>query len=135
MSIVMRRAIKLKKGDIIVVGIAVLLAIILWVAVSAWRDGSGEQGLVARIYMDGQLTYTINLLDNEQELRLDNTSGYNVIAIGLRGIRVLEADCRNQDCVRTGMQNQPGSVIACLPHRLLIRIDGGKEAEFDAVTR
>ena len=129
------KTIKPKKGDFIIIGAAVLLALILWAAITIWQNGSSSEGLTARIYTDGQLTHTIDLSENEQELRLESGAGYNVLSVGPQGARMLEADCRNQDCVRTGLQNRPGSVIACLPHRLLIMIDGGKEAKFDAITR
>lgn len=122
-------------GDIIIIGVAVLLALSLWAAFSIWRGGSGEQGLSARIYIDGELISSIDMPDEEQELRLEVASGYNLLSIGPQGARIIESDCRNQDCVHIGPQSRPGSVIACLPHRLLILIDGGKEAELDAITR
>jgi len=125
----------LKRGDIIIVITAIVLVIILWLAVSVWRSSIGTQGLIAEIYVDGQLTHTITPTGEEQELRLESVSGYNVLQFGPQGVRMLEADCRNQDCVRVGLQNLPGSVIACLPHRLLICLSGGREANFDAITR
>ena len=125
----------LKRGDIIIVITAMLLVILLWMAVSAWRISLGTQGQIMEIYMDGQLTHTITLTGEEQELRLESAAGYNVLQFGPQGVRMLEADCRNQDCVRVGLQNLPGSVISCLPHRLLICLSGGREANFDAITR
>jgi len=131
----MRKPAAFKKGDLIVVASALLLACLAWLVVSARRGGNGAQGLVAEIYLDGQLTHTVSLAEKEQELRLESSSGYNVLQIGPQGVRMLEADCGNQDCVHTGLQNQPGGVIACLPHRLLICLSGGKGATFDAITR
>ena len=125
----------LKRGDIIIVIAAILLAIILWSAVAIWRNSIGTQALIAEIYIDGQLTHTITLTGDEQELRLESVTGYNVLQIEPQGVRMLEADCHNQDCVRIGLQNQPGSVIACLPHRLLIRLKGERGADYDAITR
>lgn len=131
----MEKTVILKMGDLIVIGVAVLLALLLWAAFFLCRDGSGDQGLSVRIYINGELISSIDMPDEEQELRFDSATGYNVLSIGPQGARIIESDCRNQDCVRTGLQNRPGSVIACLPHRLLILIDGGKEAELDAITR
>ena len=133
----MRRPAPLKKGDLVIVVSALLLACIALLAVSSRRGGNGAQGMVAEIYMDGQLTRTISLSEKEQEqeLRLESLYGYNVLLVGPQGARMIEADCRNQDCVHSGVQNQPGGVIACLPHRLLIRLSGGKGAKYDAITR
>ena len=135
MIITKSRRAALKKGDIIIVAAAVLLAIVLWLAVLIWSSGMGTHELIAEIYMDGQLAHTITLTGEEQELRLESAAGYNVLQFGPQGARMLEADCQNQDCVRVGLQNRPGGVIACLPHRLLICLSGGRGAEFDAITR
>ena len=125
----------LKRGDIIIVITAMLLVIILWLAISLWRKSIGTQELIADIYVDGQLTQTITPMGEEQELRLESAAGYNVVQFGPHGARMLEADCHNQDCVRVGLQNRPGGLIACLPHRLLICLRGGRGADFDAITR
>jgi len=125
----------LKKGDIIIIISALLLVCLIWLAVSAWRNGNSAHGLIAEIYLDGQLTDIISLTNDVWELRLDSVNGYNVLQIGPQSVRMLEADCLNQDCVHTGVQSQPGSLIACLPHRLLVCVKGGKEAAFDAITR
>jgi len=134
----MYKTFALKKVDIIIIA-AVLLASLSWLAVLAWRDGSRDgdygHGLRAEIHLDGQLLQNIALADGERELRLESAAGYNVLQVGSQGIRIVESDCHNQDCVHTGMQSRPGSIIACLPHRLLIRLSGEKGAEFDAVSR
>jgi len=130
----MRKPAALKKGDVIIIAV-LLLASLSWLAASVCRNNRNTHELSVEIYQDGQLLQTLALTDSEQILRLESAAGYNVLQIGPQGARILEADCHNQDCVHTGLQNQPGSIIACLPHRLLVCINGGKEAEFDAITR
>jgi len=130
----MRKVFALKKGDLIIIA-ALLLASLAWLAILEWRDSGSRQGLSVEIYQDGQLLQTIALADGEQELRLECAAGYNVLQIGPQGVRMLEADCHNQDCVHMGLQSRPGSMIACLPHHLLVRLVGGKGADFDAIAR
>jgi len=130
----MKKTVAPKKGDIIIIA-ALLLAALLWLALLAWRDRGGTQGLVAEIYQDGQLLHSITLEDGEQELRLECAAGYNVLQIGPQGVSIVEADCNNRDCVHMGLQSRAGGVIACLPHRLLICLSGEKEADFDAIAR
>jgi len=130
----MGKKLSMKKGDILVIAAALLLAFFIWIAFFMWRNETGNDGLVANIYIDGHLTHTIEVGREMQELRLESAAGYNVLQIGPDGVRISEADCSNQDCVRTGLQTRPGGVIACLPHRLLVSLSGGKEAGFDAVT-
>ncbi|MDR2931659.1 MAG: NusG domain II-containing protein [Oscillospiraceae bacterium] len=44
-----------------------------------------------------------------------------------------DADCPSLDCVHAPAISSPGQVIACLPHRVLVRLTGGEEGEVDAV--
>ena len=125
----------LRTGDIIIIIAALLLASVILLATSARSYGNNTQALVAEVYSDGQLTHTISITEKTQELRLESAAGYNVIQIGPEGVRVIESNCHNQDCVHAGLQNRPGGMIACLPNRLLVLISGGKGAKFDAVTR
>jgi len=129
----MSKTLTLKKGDMIIIAV-LLLASLLSLAVLTWQNSSA-QGLSAEIYLEGQLLQTIALQNGEQELRLESVAGYNVLHIGEQGIRIVEADCHNQDCVHAGLQSRSGSIITCLPHRLLILLSGAKEAEFDAISR
>ena len=49
--------------------------------------------------------------------------GYNVIEVERGRIRVAEADCPDQVCVRQGWISNSVVPIACLPHRLVIQLD------------
>ena len=45
---------------------------------------------------------------------------------------VAEANCGDHTCIRTGQISREGEAIVCLPHRLVVRIEGGDEPLFDA---
>jgi hypothetical protein len=45
---------------------------------------------------------------------------------------VADADCGALVCVRGGAKSLPGDMIACLPHRLVIKVTGG-DAPYDAL--
>ena len=57
----------------------------------------------------------------------------NRIEIRDHRIRVLEADCPDQVCVRAGWLDSAAPIV-CLPHRLVIQA-AEKEEELDAVAR
>ena len=59
---------------------------------------------------------------------------YNVLEIRNGAAAVIDANCGDHTCVRTGEIRQAGEAIICLPHRLVVRIIGGGEAEIDAVS-
>ena len=78
--------------------------------------------------------------DADGELRLvpgdaiGKSEVLNLIVIENGSVRVEEASCKGQDCVRMGAISKNGQVIACLPHKLLISVAGGGEAP-DAIIK
>ena len=50
-------------------------------------------------------------------------------------IRISQANCPDQVCVRQGRIQYQEETIVCLPHRLVVRIEGGPAPPEDAVTQ
>lgn len=46
----------------------------------------------------------------------------NVVKVDNQRIRVIEANCKDQVCVKQGWKSKPGESIVCLPHKLLIEL-------------
>jgi hypothetical protein len=46
-------------------------------------------------------------------------------------VRVVESDCPNQVCVRTGWVSRPGRSIVCVPNKVLVELRGSR-SEYDA---
>lgn len=59
---------------------------------------------------------------------------WNILRISHGTAAVVEANCGDFTCVRTGEISRVGESIVCLPHHLIIRIEGGGQADFDAGT-
>ena len=49
-------------------------------------------------------------------------------------VSVTEADCPDKVCVNTGEISKSGDTIVCLPHKLVVEIEGST-SETDAVAR
>jgi hypothetical protein len=55
-------------------------------------------------------------------------------------VRIEESSCPDKVCVKTGWISRPGQAIVCLPHRIVVRIEGGgkishdSESNLDAIT-
>ncbi|MCI9556602.1 NusG domain II-containing protein [Oscillospiraceae bacterium 50-16] len=86
----------------------------------------------ARITRDGALLEEIDLTRVEEPYTLvvEDSQGSNTLQVERGRIRVLEADCPDQVCVRQGWVQDRTVPIVCLPHRLVIEIVGG-EGELD----
>jgi len=72
-----------------------------------------------------------NNIDKEIEVITDN--GYNIIHIQNGQVLVEESDCNNQLCVRKGVIEEPGEIIVCLPHKVVVQITGSSE-DLDSIS-
>ena len=115
-----------------------VIAVILAGSIAVWVLLSGRtEGGTARIYQDGVLLDTIDLSAVEEGYTLtvdDPDGGYNVIQVEPGRIRVLEADCPDQICVRQGWISTSAAPVVCLPHALVIEIASGDD-HMDAIVR
>ena len=91
----------------------------------------GGQGAWAVVTIDGEETARYSL-GEDRTVRLGDGDGYNILQISGGAAAVTEADCGDHTCVRTGRISREGETIVCLPHRLVVRIEGGDEPLFDA---
>ena len=95
-------------------------------------------GSVARIEVDGQVLRRIDLaaVTQEERFTVETPRGANTVELRPGGIRIAEADCPDQICVNTGWLTAGYTPIVCLPHRLVIALERGSEADagVDAVT-
>lgn len=93
-----------------------------------------KQGAYVVVFLDGQ-EYSRYPLDLDGTYTISGRDhSYNVLVIESGTVRVVEADCRNQVCVHTRPVSHAGETISCLPHRLRITVEGGEQAEYDAIT-
>lgn len=86
----------------------------------------GNAGTVADIYIDGELYKKIDLnaVAAAYDEKIETEYGYNIIHVEHGGISVIEADCRDHICMNQGVINDDAVPIVCMPHRLVIEIEG-----------
>ena len=84
---------------------------------------------VARISRDGVLLEEIDLsrVDEPYSLTLEDESGRNVLSVERGRVRVSEADCPDQVCVKQGWVSSGAAPIVCLPHKLVVELAGTGE--------
>ena len=117
-----------------------LIAIVLVAAIGGiglnMAFGSGAGAKEAQVYKEGKLVETIRLRPGyHQELRLGGTSHFNLIEMDNGRIRVEEADCPDQICVKTGWLSVTPQQIVCLPYRVVIKIVAGTPGDIDEITK
>lgn len=89
----------------------------------------------AKISYQGKVLRTIDLVPGNDKMILQVSGRLGPATVEVEGgkIRILEANCPNQICVKQGWIQNPGASIVCLPGEIIIHIDG--QAAVDAVTR
>jgi len=114
-----------------------LLVSLLSVAAAGSRffllSGKSEP-LQAVIMSQGKQVRRINLsAGGRSSFAVQGRSGYSTVEIEGGRIRMLNAPCSGQICVKQGWIEHSGQTIVCIPEEMLIRIEGA--APVDAVTR
>lgn len=67
----------------------------------------------------------------DRVIDIDTEYGHNTVTISGGKAAVTDSDCPNHDCEDFGAVSKAGQSIMCLPHRMLVRIDG--KTDVDAV--
>lgn len=110
----------------IITAVIFITAIIFSVIILTSKPSSTVQ-----ILQDEKVLYTIDLSTAEnQTIKIDCEGGSNTVEILDGKIRVKEADCADNTCVKMGWL-EGGVPIVCLPHRLVIRFT--ENSDVDAV--
>lgn len=108
--------------------IIVFAAVIVVCAVLAARMLSSGGGTVAVITVDGEEYRRIDLsrVRESYDLVIETEWGTNTVHVAPGAISVTEADCPDHVCVQRGAITKSGIPIICMPHRLVIEIEGGE---------
>ena len=112
----------MKRGDLITIGVILIIALIGILLIT-----SGGEGAVAHVLVKGEST-TVNLSE-EKTFSIHTESGYNEVQIKDGAICIIDADCPDGACIHQGAKSRAGETIVCLPHEVIIRIDGAGEVD------
>ena len=101
-----------------------------------------SQGIpTAYVYHGKQLlaTYPLPKDDTVIHVPAQGEIGISDIEISRAGIRFVSSPCSTRHCVLSGIKQQTGSVIACVPNHIMVVLRGfeekhGKNMHFDAIT-
>ena len=114
--------------DFMLIAAVLLIAALLWLWLRPVEAGAAVQVLqdgeeIARYPLREDRTVTIGETD------------YNVLQIRDGEAAVVDANCGDHTCVRTGAVSRAGERIICLPHRLEIRVIGGADGDVDIMAQ
>ena len=92
-------------------------------------------GAMVQVTRDGQTEELIPLSRNSTHRYEAPGGGYNIVVVEDGRVRVSEASCPDQICVRHAPTDQTADPIVCLPNRLVVEILAPEGAdELDGVS-
>ena len=114
---------------------AILIATLLlaWGALLLWLGLTRQIGGVARVQIDGETVMELPL-SQDARVELGEPGHGNTLVIENGAAQVIAADCPDQVCVRQGAVRYNGESIVCLPHKLIVSIEGGGSNGVDGST-
>ena len=95
-----------------------------------------EQGSQVIVFQDGveQGRY---LLSEEQEVEIvfnqESQEGKNILRIRDGSADMIYADCPDQLCVNQKEIDKVGETIVCLPHKIVVEVEGENQSDFDSI--
>lgn len=120
---------KKQKKDMFLIGGLLAVAVIAAVCLQLFT-GQGSQVIA---YVDGEEVGRWSL-EETVDVVLQTATGQNRLMIEDGRAYVTEADCPDGICVKQGKISRTGQTIVCLPHKLVIEIEGeAEENGIDAV--
>lgn len=119
----------MKKGDIIIIAAALVGAAVLYFSGIL---APGDEGGKAVVYVNGEAQQTISL-EKDGEYRFDVDGGYNILEVRDGKADMTDADCRDKICVNHTPIYRENESITCLPHKLVVEIEGGEKSDVDVM--
>lgn len=119
----------MKKWDYIIFVFIALISIACFVFVQSITK---EQGSTVVIEINGEVVKKLDL-DTDTIYEVEDGDGYNIIEIKNGKVSVTESNCKDQICVNMPAISKVGQSIICLPHKLVVRIEGD-EQKIDGVS-
>ena len=118
-----------KRNDAILFGVLIALCILSFLAMLAFRTEGAF--VVVRINSEEYARYP---LDEDITVKIGEED-YNVLVIKDGYAYVGDANCPDRICVNTGRIRYDGQSVICLPHKLVVEIEGGEATDIDVVVK
>ena len=118
-------------GDWLVVLLLLTTSLGGIVSIAAMSEGSR-----VLVTCGDELCFTAPL-DQPRTLAIDGPLGQTKLVIDEQGARIIESPCPRKICVSMGVAKNTADLLACVPNRILVHIDGssGKEVSYDLLSR
>ena len=115
------------KTDKLIFWSVLLSAVFLLLFSNVIFSKTGGETIVIELGGKEYARYQQNALSQPKTLEIQTEFGYNKIEVSNRGARIMDSDCKDRQCI--GEIHKSGERIVCLPHRLIVKIEGSGEVD------
>ncbi len=112
----------------------IVIAAIALVSIPATIMASGLTS-ASSVYVSGPGGETVVPIGTDRVLEVAGLRGPVTVQVVGGAVSVVDADCPDHLCVRSGPVSRPGSVIVCVPNAVTVRVGGERSDGLDAVAR
>ena len=117
------------KNDLILLAVVLLIGALLYLAFKLIKPHDGAKAIIT---VDGKVYKELSL-NEDTSLTVSTELGTNVVIVKNGEIYVESADCPDKICVNHAHINKTNETIVCLPHKMVITIEGNEEETIDSV--
>lgn len=123
-----------KKLDMVIIVILLVVSFIPELIFGVILDKS-YNNTYAEITIDGKFYKRIPLSAHrgQENMKIKTNNGYNILIIKDNSIAIIDGDCKDKICIKSGYIKNVGESLICLPHKLMIEIKGNKAREEDII--
>lgn len=122
---------RLKKSDIILIALALIIAVAVFLTIRLSRTDGGY----AVVIQDGSeiAAYPLNR-DMSVDIASPDGEGFNRLVISGGYASVSSASCPDKVCINHGRIKYNGETIVCLPNKLVIMITSDEQPQTDIIS-
>ncbi len=117
-------------GDKILVVLIFALAIFSLVVLNHLR----QAGDTVVIEVAGKVVQQLDL-NSSQEIAVTGAIGQSIVKIDHGSAQMIHSDCPQKICVKTGKIHRAGSMIVCVPNKVVVKITGKRTNPYDVITQ
>ena len=121
---------KTHRNDVLLVAGLLILGGALALFLYATRQAGGY----VSVRVDGEPVMELPL-GEDTRIVLGEGEHTNTLVIENGAAQVVEASCPDQICVNQGVVRYAGESIVCLPHKLVVTVEGGRANDVDATAK
>ncbi|NLC70948.1 MAG: NusG domain II-containing protein [Desulfuromonadaceae bacterium] len=115
----------------------IIAALLAGIGFSFFLLGQRQEGSRVVVEREGKILFSASL-DQDRQVSFDGPVGKTILVVGGGEAFIRSSDCRDKVCVRMAEIGKVGEWVACVPNRLLVRIEGdkaGREGNYDILSR